>query len=952
MTRKELALAAALTALVLFVIPAAASSHDGETHDDALFEMNDVRVLNKRLATGAGFPIALEPLDQSRFLVGYYHGEVKILDRSDDSLTELLDLSADTHAVWDRSLSSVTLDPGFHDPDSTGHRRAYALYGSVRGTADGTGPELPPGSCPTGWYDCVSFGELVSFEIEPDLTAGSPELLMRAWCAQSPAHHTGDLVWDGDELLVSSGDGVFTEAYENQPTSPACGPGHGSLRSQMPWLSEDLDGWHLNGAVVRIRRELLDQHIAEADTLTPADITRDDLLAGGLRNPWRMLADPDTESVLVSNVGSHLFEEIDQVPLHSSAPYNSGWPCREGDYVFPFGWDERPECVELEQMAVFSSPLFAYNNSTTFGAPVGTTPKCDLGRSVSALARVPGNWFDTTRDGDLLFTDWVRGCGWTMERRPDGTLDPSSRALFSDELNHVTGLAFEDSGSLLWTSTAPGGYGGGRGSINRLGVGPVAIIGVTGSGNEIAVDASGSETTLDRPDLEYEWSLDGSPWQTGGPELSPAEIAGVDQVRLRVTDGLGRTDTTTLTVPRGTPPSLEIQGLPAGDETLVGQKLDLAALIEGEDTADFALEWNVTIDHCPPAEDCHRHPLTYRLGSTLNLTVPPHEPPSYLVIELSAENATGLRVSRQARLAITVDTTAPDTTIDSGPTGPTSDTTPTFGFSADESATFECRLYEQGTTPPSFRACSGPGDSHTPASALADGDYTFEVRATDAATNAGTATRNFTVDTTPPDTTIDSGPTGTITTDQATFTFSGDPASDTAKIQCRIDSEPFADCSSPKTFTGLSDGPHTAEFRAEDAIGNQDQSPVTAEFTADPPPPDPTPPAAKPRLANLKITPKSKKVRRGKKAAFKVTVKNTGNAAAKKLKVCVKGPKKLVKVPKCLKPGNLAAGRSKTVKFKVKVKKRAKKGKKAKITFTAYAKGAKKKSGKATVKVR
>ena len=127
---------------------------------------------------------------------------------------------------------------------------------------------------------------------------------------------------------------------------------------------------------------------------------------------------------------------------------------------------------------------------------------------------------------------------------------------------------------------------------------------------------------------------------------------------------------------------------------------------------------------------------------------------------------------------------------------------------------------------------------------------------------------------------------------------------------------------------------------------------VTAEFTADPPPPDPTPPAAKPRLANLKITPKSKKVRRGKKAAFKVTVKNTGNAAAKKLKVCVKGPKKLVKVPKCLKPGNLAAGRSKTVKFKVKVKKRAKKGKKAKITFTAYAKGAKKKSGKATVKVR
>ena len=122
---------------------------------------------------------------------------------------------------------------------------------------------------------------------------------------------------------------------------------------------------------------------------------------------------------------------------------------------------------------------------------------------------------------------------------------------------------------------------------------------------------------------------------------------------------------------------------------------------------------------------------------------------------------------------------------------------------------------------------------------------------------------------------------------------------------------------------------------------------VTAEFTADPPPP-----AGKPRLSNLKIKPKSKKVRRGKKVTFKVKVKNTGDATAKKLKVCAKGPKKLVKVPKCRKPGNLAAGKSKTVKFKVKVKKRAKKGKKAKITFTATAKGAKKKSGKATVKIR
>ncbi len=101
-----------------------------------------------------------------------------------------------------------------------------------------------------------------------------------------------------------------------------------------------------------------------------------------------------------------------------------------------------------------------------------------------------------------------------------------------------------------------------------------------------------------------------------------------------------------------------------------------------------------------------------------------------------------------------------------------------------------------------------------------------------------TATATFTVDTAPPDTAISAGPTGTISTNQATFTFAGNPAGDTAKIQCKIDSGAFGDCTSPKTFSALSDGPHTATFRAEDAAGNQDLSPATRTFTVDTAPPD------------------------------------------------------------------------------------------------------------------
>ncbi len=82
--------------------------------------------------------------------------------------------------------------------------------------------------------------------------------------------------------------------------------------------------------------------------------------------------------------------------------------------------------------------------------------------------------------------------------------------------------------------------------------------------------------------------------------------------------------------------------------------------------------------------------------------------------------------------------------MDSGPTGATSDPTPTFGFSANEAgSSFQCRFDSDP-----FSACSGPGQSHTPSSDLADGAHTFEVRATDQAQNTDQtpASRSFTID--------------------------------------------------------------------------------------------------------------------------------------------------------------------------------------------------------------
>jgi hypothetical protein len=82
--------------------------------------------------------------------------------------------------------------------------------------------------------------------------------------------------------------------------------------------------------------------------------------------------------------------------------------------------------------------------------------------------------------------------------------------------------------------------------------------------------------------------------------------------------------------------------------------------------------------------------------------------------------------------------------IDSGPSGPTLNEQPTFSFSADERVEFACRMTGTGISTPGFSSCTGPGQTFSSAP-LADGAFTFEVRATDAAGNESFATRGFRV---------------------------------------------------------------------------------------------------------------------------------------------------------------------------------------------------------------
>ena len=83
-------------------------------------------------------------------------------------------------------------------------------------------------------------------------------------------------------------------------------------------------------------------------------------------------------------------------------------------------------------------------------------------------------------------------------------------------------------------------------------------------------------------------------------------------------------------------------------------------------------------------------------------------------------------------------------------------------------------------------------------------------------------------DTTPPDTTITSGPTGTTSSASASFSFSSEP---NATFECRLDAGSWGGCSSPKSYSGLANGTHTFEVRASDESGNVDPTPASRTWT-------------------------------------------------------------------------------------------------------------------------
>jgi hypothetical protein len=185
--------------------------------------------------------------------------------------------------------------------------------------------------------------------------------------------------------------------------------------------------------------------------------------------------------------------------------------------------------------------------------------------------------------------------------------------------------------------------------------------------------------------------------------------------------------------------------------------------------------------------------------------------------QVRARDAAGNIDQTPASYGWTVDDTAPVANITSGPSTPTNITSATFTFeSNDPTATLECRL--DGAP---FTRCSSPINY----TGLVNGNHSVRVRAIDLAGNIGTIVLyTWTVDTTPPNTTITGNPDAVTTSTEATFTFTATQTG--SSFECYLDNTSFIACVSPVGYNGFSPGPHNFKVRAIDSAGNVDPTPA------------------------------------------------------------------------------------------------------------------------------
>lgn len=304
------------------------------------------------------------PGDPSRLLVVQQDGLVTLIRDGEVDPQPFIDLRGGVDDTGEQGLLSLAFAP-----DYATSRLLYAYYNDLGGN--------------------IQVVEYHGDAGDPDHIDPATGRQLLEIAKPAPDHNGGMMQFgpDGD-LYIAVGDGGA-----DPPAVPVGASG------------QTLDD--LLGSILRIDPRDGDPYgIPVGNPFVAMPDARPEIVAYGLRNPWRFWIDTETDAMLIGDVGEVTREEIDRLPLDQLG-LNFGWPCREGAIVPQIS--PRPEaCAD----ATLTPPLYDYPH---------TNGRCSIvGGVVSRDPRIP------SLDGLYLWADLCEG---TLDALDPAAAQPEATSL-------------------------------------------------------------------------------------------------------------------------------------------------------------------------------------------------------------------------------------------------------------------------------------------------------------------------------------------------------------------------------------------------------------------------------------------------------------------------------------------------------------------------------------------
>ena len=268
----------------------------------------------------------------------------------------------------------------------------------------------------------------------------------------------------------------------------------------------------------------------------------------------------------------------------------------------------------------------------------------------------------------------------------DGEPDPSTVTTIIGPAQDPVGLYTGPDGDIYYVELNPSSPSGG--TVRRIeffadNLPPKAIAtaDVLEGPAPLTVNFDGSASTDPGDTLTYDWDLDGDGQFGDSPLANPSftyDVVGSYDVRLRVTDSGGLSNTTSLLIQAGSVPTVIIDTPLPTDLFQSGQVINFSGrayednvIDEAQRLADSALEWTFTFYQAEgdPDDFNIRNQQSFSGVGSGQYILPDWEYPVYLEVELTATDASSLQNSQVFQVnpqlvTLSVDTNPPGLAVD------------------------------------------------------------------------------------------------------------------------------------------------------------------------------------------------------------------------------------------------------------------------------------------------